>query len=537
MTNISKVAAIACCAIVTIGMTGCNNSSSTPAAVADDAPVSDDVVVVEDTCQVPQAVTQLATLDQNNTVTTLSAALITQELGYMLGDGGMMFRDANSENKPKEVSKLASMLSAKIQTLQKNTADVKKTVNDIGDGSLIYGDDVACDVSGTYTLHSTGSASSEDGVDTETEQLTLSFNACVMEDTGSNEMLSFFRQMTLYNSILDGGMTPRASVETLYTFNGSTSLQYDEQYTYSYDYWDDNNQPTDYGSSSEDTSKGTSSLVMDGISVEIKEDGIVRSLFAASEEISSTFTYDGMWEDTTIYSDSDTSDYNRTNQGTYKNTWNATFDGEESSQYFGDEENITVAFSACNLTTEGTSEYSYESEYRYENYSQVYYKNTNADETNTKISGYIVMQDGEEAVDLYADELMGTFADSYMDSYDNQTQESNNTNTEELSLNGTIGSQLIGGSVMLDTQNPWLMSSEYPDHRDGMVPEEVGFFFSEFYVDYSPYAGKTVLTGTNSAVVEFILDDQNMTYGTITVGDEEPVEYDSIEDMGIAYID
>ena len=291
---------------------------------------------------------------------------------------------------------------------------MKKTVNAIGDGSLIYGDDVDCDVSGTYTLHSTGTGSSEDGVESETEQLTLSFNECVMEDTGNNEMLSFFQQMTLYNSILDGGMMPGASAETLYTFNGSTTLEYDAEYTYSYDSWNDNNEPTDYGSSSEDTSKGTSSIVMDGITVEIKEDGIVRNLFTSTEEISTTFTYDGMWENTTIYNDSDTSDYNQTNSSAYNNTWSATFEGEESSQYFGDEENITVGFSACNLATEGTSNSSYGTEYRYEDGSQVYYKDMDSDETNTKISGYVVMQDGDEAVDLYADELMGSFADNYM---------------------------------------------------------------------------------------------------------------------------
>ena len=102
-----------------IGMTGCgNNSSSTPAAVADDTPVSDACrpsCMSEDTCKVPEAATQPTTLDQNNTVATLSAALIAQELGYMLGDGGMYLgpRDENSANKPKEVSKLAIYVKCK----------------------------------------------------------------------------------------------------------------------------------------------------------------------------------------------------------------------------------------------------------------------------------------------------------------------------------------------------------------------------------------------------------------------------------------
>lgn len=54
-------------------------------------------------------------------------------------------------------------------------------------------------------------------------------------------------------------------------------------------------------------------------------------------------------------------------------------------------------------------------------------------------------------------------------------------------------------------------------------------------VESTPYAGKTVLTGTNTATVEFMVEeteeDGNVTYGTITVDDQEAVEYDSIEAM------
>ena len=50
------------------------------------------------------------------------------------------------------------------------------------------------------------------------------------------------------------------------------------------------------------------------------------------------------------------------------------------------------------------------------------------------------------------------------------------------------------------------------------------------HLDNTPYAGKTVLTGTNSAVVEFH-EDQGGPYGTIQLDDEEPERYDSIEDM------
>lgn len=82
----------------------------------------------------------------------------------------------------------------------------------------------------------------------------------------------------------------------------------------------------------------------------------------------------------------------------------------------------------------------------------------------------------------------------------------------------------------MDTQNPWLISSEYREDR--MSAEEI-YLDNNFWVYATPYAGKTVLTGTNSAAIEFMLDDQNLTYGTITIGDGEPVEYDSIDEMDI----
>jgi hypothetical protein len=307
-------------------------------------------------------------------------------------------------------------------------------------------------------------------------------------------------------------------------------------YTYTYDSWNDDPAPTDYGYDSESTDKGSSTLVTDGISVEVKEDGVVSSLFTSTKELSvmfdNTYSNGGL---TTYETDYNEGNYTSTYYNKSQDSWTATLEGSESEQIFGDE-NITITFSACNFSAEGTSEYNYNSYNNYEEYSQVSYGNTNDYTTNTTLSGYITMQDGSGGLDLYADALMGSFADSYAYHYDYNQGQSESNNTSEISLDGTVGSTLIGGSVVLDTQSPWLMSSEYPDHRYPMEPVAIGLDYG-VYVDYSPYAGKTVLTGTNSATVEFMLDDQNMTYGTITVGDEEPVEYDSIEDMGIAYID
>lgn len=543
MRYISNTAAIACCAIVAMGMTGCNNNSSSSTTTTGTTTTTDlggttttptpgGATTTTDTC-VPAAVKAAVTLDQNNTKTALSTALVAQEIGYMLSDGGMYYNTSSekSAQEPKKVSKLASMLSAKIQTLQKNTADVKKSVSIPGEGSIEYGDNIACDLGGTYSFHGADSEGSEDDTQIYMEKLTLSFNECMMDATIENSRLYFFINMTLYTSIIGNSQYEAAS--NTYTFNGSLSLEYNDEYTYSSEYWNDDPQPSDEGYYYDSNSSGTSHWVTNGISVEYTENGMPKSHFTSTEELSVTFngTYNDGYS-TTYETDFNEGNYTNTHYyGTQQNTWSATFEGSESEQMF--DVNTTVSLTACNFSSEGTSTYDYRYFTNYEEWGQVSDGETRAYTNSTKLSGYVVIQDGEQGFDLYADALTGSFTGnySYLNDYD-QGPEFNNTS--ELSLNGTVGSTLIGGSVVLDTQSPWLMSSEYPDNRASVQPAEIGYY--SFYVDYSPYAGKTVLTGTNSAAVEFMHDEQNITYGTITVEGEEPVEYDSIEDMGIVQI-
>ncbi len=73
------------------------------------------------------------------------------------------------------------------------------------------------------------------------------------------------------------------------------------------------------------------------------------------------------------------------------------------------------------------------------------------------------------------------------------------------------------------------MSSDYLYDRAYVGPSSR--ITSGLHFDRTPYEGNTVLTGTNSAVIEFHYDDDHVTYGTIQVDDGEVVEYDSIYDM------
>ncbi|HQS72247.1 MAG TPA: hypothetical protein PLH07_04045 [Sulfurovum sp.] len=543
MTQLSKIAALACCAVVTIGMTGCGNSDRTTTNPITQIPPQgtppQDTPV--DTC-VPEAVKAPATLDQNNTKAALSAALVSEDIAYLLSDGGYNMGPGEakaSEKEPKKVSKLASMLSGKIQTLQQNTATVKKTLIS-GDGSLEYGDNIACDLGGTYSLQQEDSYTygENNGIDISSNmnKVTLSFDECVMDNMVGSEALNFFEEMIMYNSIINRLNYYEASSSTT-TFNGSLSLEYNSDYTYAYNEWNDNPVQRDDGSNDQYLGSGTSHVVTEGLSAEYKEDNATLWHFASTEELSVTFDYSYTNENNNSY-DTPTNEGNYTSNNQYSGQYstNATFEGSETLQEFYDV-NTTTAFSACNVTVENTSTskgvYSYVSENWY---TTVSYDGKYESEGSTKLGGYLVLQDSEGGLDLYADGLTIGYTYDGHETYNYQTYVSTNSNAESLSLSGTVGSTLMGGSAVLSTPSPWLMSSAYPENRGSMLPEEIGYNYFYPYVDYSPYAGKTVLTGTNTATVEFLKDAEDITYGTITIEGEEPVEYDSIEDMGIAYI-
>jgi len=512
MKYISNVAAIACCAIVTVGMTGCGGSSGGSSSVDGT------------TCTVPADVKAAATLDENTTRNAVKATLAIDEINYMIVGPGPASTQKSTQKV--SVSTLASSIGGRVQGLQKSTSSVKKLISE---DRVEYGDDLPCD-SGTYTFHESDTESEVDGEGTGIGEFTLSFNECVLADTEENwNKISFFLDYTQYDSVLDN-MMDRDVVSSVYTFNGSVTRSYNEEYSYSDESWDDRQVPLDNGYSYGDTTDGTAAYATNGLSVEYKADGMVRELFTSTENLSVTFNnsyssfYNQSYENLEALYDGN---YTNENGSTYQSSWSATFDGTESYKTFG-ETNTTVSFNACNLSLEGESSSSYSNAYVYEDDFYQYSEWKEKYSRSSKVSGYVTMVDGEDSLDLYADGLTVSLDRNY-------TSGNEYSVSEMMSLNGTVGSTGLGGSVVLDTQSPWLISSEYPDNR--MNPEQI-YIDNYFYVYYSPYAGKTVLTGTNSAAIEFMKDDQNITYGTITIGDGEPVEYDNIEEMDIGiYID
>jgi len=580
MTQTSKIALLTSVAVITMAMTGCGGSNNRPATTTPTpvtptpvtptpvtptpvtptpvtptpvtptpvtptpvtptpvtptpvtpTPVTPTPETPVDDC-VPAALKVPATLDQNTTALTLRTALVSQQIGYLFA-GGEGFGESSTEKQtPKKVSKLASALSTKIQTLQKNTASVKKALSS-GNASLEHGENIACDLSGTYSLseenNNTSTGDEGNNSSTSTNKVTLSFNTCVMDVNDYGDALEFFEKITLDTSIANR-LTDREASTRTETFNGAVTLEYNSDYSNTSSSFNDNPTPQDDGTRDEDTDAGSTRFVSEGLSVECKDDNTTTELFTSTQVLSATVDSVSSRENNNSYE-------TQTNEGNYTNTvtnagqyvLNASFEGNETQQYFGDV-NTTTALTACNVTVESTSNYEYVNEYVYVGKSQASYGQNSTYEYSTKLSGYLVLQDGEEGLDLYADALtvVGTYGSFSSNEASNDTQ--------SYTLSGTVGSTLIGGSVVLSTPSAWLASSEYPEHRQQPTEDLIGDLFTVF-VYYSPYAGSTVLTGANTATVAFLLDGENVTYGTITIQGQEPVEYGSIEAMGIAYID
>jgi hypothetical protein len=501
---------------------------------------------VVDPCPgIPSAVKQPATLDQNKTKIAVSTALITSQIGYMLSDGGMYYDSASekSAKETKEVSKLASIVGEKIKSLQKNTAFVKARVDSQGDDFPIeLGDDIACDT-GTYSANYSEEDVESEGSGTYMEKFTLSFNECVLEENDGNEDLIEFFNMALMTSStlwrLGGLQVPSSQV---FTYNGSLSLEFNDAYEYTNWYVPAPIEPTDHGNGFDETYEGDTHLITEALSMEYKEDGVLREAYSSTQDLTLTFNGSYEYNGTTEYeSDEAFFDGNYTSRwmGTSQHNMSVTFEGSETYQSFG-EVNETMSLTALCYTAEMTNNYSDNNMNHYTEDVHDAYENDGHGENTIQSSGYLVLQDqeGEEEwfLDTYSDALR--VDSSYKYNWSNEKVDGywvnyQYSNSSTLSMDGTVGSMLIGGSVMLDTQSPWLMSSEYPNSRSNL--EQAPAIDNGYnFINYTPYAGKTVLTGTNSATVEFkyeTIEEQPYTYGVITVEGEEPVEYDSIYEM------
>ena len=127
---------------------------------------------------------------------------MSQEIGYLFAGGEGFIPFGAEKNKCLKNPPNWLLLCAKIQTLQQNTATIKKALIS-GYDSLENGDNIACDVSGTYSLHEDTNQTGDEETSTYMNKLTLSFDECVMDNMVGSEALNFFEDMIMNNSIIN----------------------------------------------------------------------------------------------------------------------------------------------------------------------------------------------------------------------------------------------------------------------------------------------------------------------------------------------
>ena len=523
MIRLSQMAALTCASFIAIGTIGCKKSTTNVEKFETLATLAE----ADEACPVPEHVLQDITLDINKTQIAINTALISQDIAYGFADGSIGFY-AESTQKPQAVSPLAEAITVKVKTLQENTAKVKKELV-AGDGSVIYGEDIACD-SGTYSADYNETYTEGEGSENETSRLTLSFDECVLEKNSANsELISFFTDTIMYNSVLNN-LYYSADIE-IYTFNGSLSLTYNRDYSYT-----DTSEPVieptnDTNDASTNNNVGQSNLLTNGLSMVYTVGGIVQETFSSSVRlaVSSMDNYESNntteFETVAAYNDGN---YTRNYVSMSNNTLSIEFDGTEKYQSVG-EDNETRELRAFCYTAELENSYSYNSQYVYSGGNYSGYSSSNNGENSIVTNGYIALgssyNDEDTFVDLYGDGL------SVNSSYEYSDTDIGYNESSTLSINGTMGSASINGRVDFDTQVTWLMSSEY-NGFGGIRPRSD--FRGGYYLPYTPYAGKTVLTSANTATVEFMfetIEEEPYTYGTITIEDEDPIRYDNVYEL------
>jgi len=523
--KLSTVATLVCVSV--LGMTGCNSSNNNTFRGVDDfntdgtqggedeltstlLPVSTD----DDVCQIPSVLKQSITLDQNKTKIALQTAVISGKIAYSLSDDSYSFvapKQVATAKEIQEVSKLTEMFTARIKILQDTTSAGNQTIKAYAEDTLIYDEETACDT-GTYFA----SYSTEEDLELETtnETLTLNFKDCVLEDNYNNgELVYIFNRNISATSTLNKVLIESTHRE--YTYDGTLTLERYEKDLEGSPY------------------ERTSHLITEELSREYKENNSTKEIFNSTEDVQITLTSSSESNTSEEYESEAAfaeGNYTRITLEKESTTYAVIFEGSESYQVYSDinsSEHLSASCYSANITYDFDDKST--SEYREHQQKNSIYEQYSYNESITS-SGYLVFNEevgkDKSFLDFYSDKFTVKSTEEYF-------------NTGEFisrkSLNGSIASLLLGGSVKFDTENTWRMNTAYPDNRLSLLlaPTSISAGYTS-YLHYSPYSGKTILTSSNTAIVQFKfeeIDSHPYTYGEITIENEESVEYDSIEEM------
>ena len=535
MRRLSTVAAIACVGIIGMGLTGCGGGGgggSTANAPAIQSATADTP------CPIPAEVKKPITLTQETTREALAASVLSTDLALALGEelsngAGFFYPTSKSQRD----TKLVSILGNKSKAMKKSALKLKKQLDA---DTLIFGDNLPCDVNGTYSLHMSENYSegNADGGDQMSYMTTVeaSFNACQTREYSDQydlfeEFIGGPVMLEIGDNILERVAAP------VVTLNGKASLSFA---------YDESRKETGVSAkevvgTGECSEKVKVHYAATGLHIETDSEN-----FNATEDILSEFEAKCYGSTDITYDEDNASNYTKTVTDGENDTWHIAISGEELWQNM--DENRTGTFNALCYDAKGNSGYEHVSASDCNETKCTDTEDTVRSDVDAVSNGYLAWNSTKDGEQL---EFFDAYADNLSSSYSGKRERKRVFNGE-YSVNGTVGSMLLGmvsedgvpegGSVTLATVVPWRVSSDYPDDRRDIQQMRAGDYSSNpfDFLDETPYVGKTVLTGKNTATVEFAYGDYvsednmtypNVTYATIQIDDEEAKEYNSTEDI------
>ena len=517
MKYLSKVASLACIAGVAVSLVGCGSSSKPAAGTGD--------------CPIPSSVKALnVTLDQNQTKSFLGISLGSVEFGGWMVQNifnntidGLDIKKATLNEKDKKLAtKVANMI---------NYAKSLKQ-DPFGESELEVGDDIACENGGTYSLHYKFQQSDgmEDGVNVGRLHFDVNVKFKECKPDGGDPVYKLAMDVYKYNGfvnlltennaedievLLKGESKANMDLVVKNKNIGSTDNDGNEEGV-NYQFIDVNlsvvNNNINFSEEGDDyevvlASNGKVNVSFDG-EVDAKNKKVVED-----DGNTTTNTFDLVYDvDMDMgfkesFNYTDTDDNESEGYELLALCFSSDYDGKWDGDYYeyrtnnSDDENKTIGKATINTTAYGNGYMSFYSYDEFDNNSSYFF-------------------------DLYqnAHKVVSDFVGYRYD--EKGIWDQNNS----FSVNGTIGMSELGGSVKLHTVDNWLSSNHFLDTQNADI-RRVHNFDPYFWIEELPYAGKTTMTSKNQATIGFDLNDDNETYGYIQIGDQDPVKYDSINDM------
>ena len=503
----SRIVAITGATVLSIGLAGCfgGGSSGTQETV---------VRTAENPCPVPVSAKQPVTFSAENDFESvkgvLSTSIINLRLGYYLTILTMKTKYL-ALNNIEEDNSFEGRIAKKVKNIQENALSVFESGAPIETGDHIHCDNYS-ETNQTGFYNATYTAV-HDGYD-----LSIEFKNCLLRESDDDDRIENFWNLILGNSPLVRLEDLSDTTENTSLFNGSFTMSFHE--------------------------------TLESNEMDAEESNRTRSLHIDKKNLLLEYAQ-GDGKKLLEYQGNGILDMDADNQRVNSETKIPDSDDNTSYTEIWDNKEILSIHLSMNMDEKlhnyddnHSSEmqalcYAVETREADHNIERTHYNSegdSDSEEYNDshtwhiENNGYIALRSSDE--NFFAD----TYANQYV--YDgawirSRSNDGNESDVSTVSLNGTVGSSLVGGSARLDTTTPWKW---YLDDTASFSNDSYVRDIFDLHDMEMPAEGRTVFTGTNSAVVLFQHNENNETNGTITVGGESET-YDNMDDMFIDMIE